>query len=98
MQIPRTRRGPGALPLIVLGWPWASVPVAAGAPEAVPPQTPPVRWLWFPADTHVVLSIRLSRACERLRSWSAFGGLATSDPGDRQKIDELASRTGLDPL
>ena len=28
----------------------------------------------------------------------ALGGLATSDPGDRQKIDELAKRTGFDPL
>jgi len=95
MQIPRSRRG--ALPLIVLGLAVGLGSCRGGCSRSVPPQTAISPLAWFPADTHVVLSIDFAR----LRAtplWSALGGLATSDPGDRQKIDELAKRTGLDPL
>ena len=52
---------------------------------------------WFPADARIVVAIDFAR----LRAaplWGALGALAASDPADRQKIDELARRTGFDPL
>jgi hypothetical protein len=45
----------------------------------------------------VVLSVDFARL-RVTPQWTALGSLATSDPGDRQKIEELAKRTGLDPL
>jgi hypothetical protein len=52
---------------------------------------------WFPAETRIVIALDFAR----LRAaplWSALGTLATADPADRQKIQELARRTGFDPL
>ncbi|HEX2658072.1 MAG TPA: hypothetical protein VHU40_07375 [Polyangia bacterium] len=91
------RRGPAAalaLLLIALGGGCrggCSRATTAPAPTMASPLS------WFPADTHVVLSIDFAR----LRTtplWSALGGLATTDPADRQRIEDLAKRTGLDPL
>lgn len=52
---------------------------------------------WFPAETRIVIALDFAR----LRAaplWSALGNLATADPADRQKIQEMARRTGFDPL
>lgn len=65
-------------------------------PAAV--ETPAARAVaWFPAESRIVVSIDFAR----LRAaplWSALGALATADPADQQKIEELARRTGFDPL
>jgi len=61
-------------------------------------QSPAARAVaWFPAEARIVLSIDFAR----LRAaplWAALGALATADPADQQKIEELARRTGFDPL
>lgn len=61
-------------------------------------ESPAARLLaWFPADTHVVVGVDFARL-RATALWSQLGSLATSDPSDRQKLDELARRTGFDPL
>lgn len=86
------------LPLIALGLALGLGACRGGCSRATPaPAAAPNLLAWFPADTHVVLSIDFAR----LRTtplWSALGGLATTDPADRQRIEDLAKRTGLDPL
>ena len=52
---------------------------------------------WFPSDTRVVVGVDFARL-RATALWAQLGSLATTDPNDRQKIDELASRTGFDPL
>lgn len=52
---------------------------------------------WFPPDTRIVVGVDFAKL-RATTLWSQLGGLATSDPADHQKIDELARRTGFDPL
>jgi hypothetical protein len=99
LVLPRWRRATLFLAALVLvagqgcrgGCSSSSAPVAASA-------SPAERSLaWFPAETRIVIALDFAQ----LRAaplWSALGTLATADPADRQKIQELARRTGFDPL
>jgi hypothetical protein len=53
--------------------------------------------VWFPPETQIVVAFDFAR----LRTtplWSRLASLATSTPEDRARIDEMARRTGFDPL
>ena len=65
--------------------------------KAGAPATPMGVLDWFPSDTRVVVGVDFARL-RATSLWAQLGSLATTDPNDRQKIDELASRTGFDPL
>ena len=52
---------------------------------------------WFPAETQIVVALDFAR----LRAsplWAQLVELARSNPGDQAQIDEMARRTGFDPL
>ena len=61
-------------------------------------ESPAMRLLGsFPVETHVVVGVVFARL-RATTLWSQLGSLATADPSDRRKIEELARRTGFDPL
>jgi hypothetical protein len=52
---------------------------------------------WFPAETQIVVSVDFAR----LRAtpvWARLAPLATSNADDKAQIDEMARRTGFDPM
>ena len=85
---------PSACALLLLGL----ATCRGGCRKNAGPSAPSAGLLdWFPSDTRVVVGVDFARL-RATALWAQLGSLATTDPNDRQKIDELASRTGFDPL
>jgi len=91
------RRPPARLALVLLLLGLATCRGGCGKKAAPPAPAAAGALDWFPSDTRIVVGIDFARL-RATTLWSQLGSLATTDPGDRQKIDELASRTGFDPL
>ena len=100
MSLRRLARSSGLGVAVVLGVALATSGAACrgGCSRPAVVESPVARAVaWFPAEARIVLSIDFAR----LRAaplWAALGALATADPSDQQKIEELARRTGFDPL